>query len=153
MYLLLIILIVIAAILLSFIVLIQNSKGGGLSSGFSSSNQIMGVRKTQGFSSQSNFQINGCFVKGGPGGDFPWKKAHWIRLPAIVVLSIILTFIFTMPRLIQLKALLFLLKQHKKKEENKSRMNTHRAGSQLQNRTAPGAGCSCQQARAGQGFF
>jgi len=29
-----------------FIVLIQNSKGGGLASGFASSNQIMGVRKT-----------------------------------------------------------------------------------------------------------
>ena len=32
-----------------FIVLIQNSKGGGLASGFSSSNQIMGVRKTTDF--------------------------------------------------------------------------------------------------------
>ncbi|GAE82504.1 protein-export membrane protein [Bacteroides reticulotermitis JCM 10512] len=32
-----------------FIVLIQNSKGGGLSSGFSSSNAIMGVRKTTDF--------------------------------------------------------------------------------------------------------
>ncbi len=46
MYLLLVILIVIAAVLMCFIVLIQNSKGGGLASGFSSSNQIMGVRKT-----------------------------------------------------------------------------------------------------------
>lgn len=46
MYLLLVILIVIAAILMCFIVLIQNSKGGGLASSFSSSNQIMGVRKT-----------------------------------------------------------------------------------------------------------
>ncbi|WP_321330695.1 preprotein translocase subunit SecG [uncultured Bacteroides sp.] len=49
MYLLLIILMVIASILMCFIVLIQNSKGGGLSSGFSSSNQIMGVRKTTDF--------------------------------------------------------------------------------------------------------
>lgn len=32
-----------------FIVLIQNSKGGGLASGFSSSNAIMGVRKTTDF--------------------------------------------------------------------------------------------------------
>lgn len=40
---------VIASILMCFIVLIQNSKGGGLSSGFSSSNQIMGVRKTTDF--------------------------------------------------------------------------------------------------------
>ena len=31
------------------IVLIQESKGGGLASGFSSSNQIMGVRKTTDF--------------------------------------------------------------------------------------------------------
>ncbi len=46
MYLLFIILMCIAAILMCFIVLIQNSKGGGLASGFSSSNAIMGVRKT-----------------------------------------------------------------------------------------------------------
>lgn len=46
MYLLFVILMVIAALLMCFIVLIQNSKGGGLASGFSSSNQIMGVRKT-----------------------------------------------------------------------------------------------------------
>lgn len=49
MYLLFIILMVIAALLMCFIVLIQNSKGGGLSSGFSSSNAIMGVRKTTDF--------------------------------------------------------------------------------------------------------
>ncbi|GAB6982473.1 preprotein translocase subunit SecG [Prevotella dentasini] len=49
MYLLLIILIVIAAILMIGIVLIQESKGGGLSSNFSSSNAIMGVRKTTDF--------------------------------------------------------------------------------------------------------
>ena len=49
MYLLLVILMVIASILMCFIVLIQNSKGGGLASGFSSSNQIMGVRKTTDF--------------------------------------------------------------------------------------------------------
>jgi len=46
MYIALLILIVIAAVLMCFIVLIQNSKGGGLASGFSASNQIMGVRKT-----------------------------------------------------------------------------------------------------------
>lgn len=49
MYLLFVILMVIAALLMCFIVLIQNSKGGGLSSGFSSSNAIMGVRKTTDF--------------------------------------------------------------------------------------------------------
>ena len=40
------ILIVIAAIILTFVVLIQNSKGGGLAAGFSSANQVFGVRKT-----------------------------------------------------------------------------------------------------------
>ena len=49
MYLVFVILMVIAAILMCFIVLIQNSKGGGLASGFSSSNAIMGVRKTTDF--------------------------------------------------------------------------------------------------------
>ena len=46
MYPLLIVLIVLASLLMCFIVLIQESKGGGLASSFSSSNQIMGVRKT-----------------------------------------------------------------------------------------------------------
>lgn len=66
MYLLFIILIVITSLLLSFIVLIQNSKGGGLSSGFASSNQIMGVRKTTSF----------------------LEKATWGLAAAIVILSI-----------------------------------------------------------------
>lgn len=46
MYTVLVVLMVIASVLMCFIVLIQESKGGGLASGFSSSNQIMGVRKT-----------------------------------------------------------------------------------------------------------
>ena len=46
MYTLFVVLIVIAALLMIGIVLIQESKGGGLASNFSSSNQIMGVRKT-----------------------------------------------------------------------------------------------------------
>ena len=45
-YTLFVVLIVLVAILMIGIVLIQESKGGGLSSQFSSSNQIMGVRKT-----------------------------------------------------------------------------------------------------------
>ncbi len=40
------ILILIVCILLVLVVLVQNSKGGGLASGFSSGNQIMGVKKT-----------------------------------------------------------------------------------------------------------
>ncbi len=49
MYTTLVILIIIAAILLTLVVLVQNSKGGGLASGFQSSNQYMGVRKTTDF--------------------------------------------------------------------------------------------------------
>jgi preprotein translocase subunit SecG len=65
-YLLLIILMVIVAILMCCIVLIQNSKGGGLAAGFSSSNAIMGVRKTTDF----------------------LEKATWTLAAAMVVISI-----------------------------------------------------------------
>ena len=57
----------IASVLMCFIVLIQNSKGGGLASGFSSSNQIMGVRKTTDF----------------------LEKATWTLAAAMVVFSIV----------------------------------------------------------------
>lgn len=43
------ILIFIVSLMLIGIVLIQNSKGGGLASGFSSSNQIIGVQRTTDF--------------------------------------------------------------------------------------------------------
>ena len=46
MYILFITLICLASLLMIFIVLIQESKGGGLASNFSSTNAIMGVRKT-----------------------------------------------------------------------------------------------------------
>ncbi|HLG33816.1 MAG TPA: preprotein translocase subunit SecG [Bacteroidia bacterium] len=49
MYLVLTILIILACVLLVLAVLIQNPKGGGLAVGFSSSNQVMGVRKTTDF--------------------------------------------------------------------------------------------------------
>jgi len=49
MYITLTIFIFLAAIFLILIVLVQNSKGGGLASGFSASNQVMGVRKTTDF--------------------------------------------------------------------------------------------------------
>ena len=45
-YTLFLVLILLAAVLMIGIVLIQESKGGGLASNFSSSNAIMGVRKT-----------------------------------------------------------------------------------------------------------
>jgi preprotein translocase subunit SecG len=49
MYIALTILIILACALLILAVLIQNPKGGGLAIGFSSSNQVMGVRKTTDF--------------------------------------------------------------------------------------------------------
>ena len=59
MYVFISILILIASILLILIVLIQNSKGGGLASGFSSSNQIMGVRKTTDFLEKATWTLAG----------------------------------------------------------------------------------------------
>ncbi|MBP5412068.1 MAG: preprotein translocase subunit SecG [Bacteroidales bacterium] len=66
-YTIIIILIIIASILLGLVVLMQNSKGGGLSSTFSSSNQIMGVRKTTDFMEKATwtlaiFIVVLCFV-------------------------------------------------------------------------------------------
>lgn len=61
------VLILVAAVLMILIVLVQNSKGGGLAAGFSSSNQIMGVRKTTDF----------------------LEKATWGLAIAMMVLSII----------------------------------------------------------------
>jgi preprotein translocase subunit SecG len=63
------ILAVVFAIILVLIVLVQNSKGGGLSANFSSSNQIMGVRKTTDF----------------------LEKATWALAGAIIILSILST--------------------------------------------------------------
>jgi preprotein translocase subunit SecG len=63
------VIILIAAIFLIGIVLVQNSKGGGLASGFSSSNQIMGVRKTTDF----------------------LEKATWVLAGTVVVLSVAIT--------------------------------------------------------------
>lgn len=67
MYTLIIVLILIASVLMCGIVLIQESKGGGLASSFSTSNQIMGVRKTTDF----------------------LEKATWTLACAMVVLSVI----------------------------------------------------------------
>lgn len=67
MYTLIIVLVILASILMVGIVLIQESKGGGLASGFSASNQIMGVRKTTDF----------------------LEKATWGLAIAMVVLSVL----------------------------------------------------------------
>jgi preprotein translocase subunit SecG len=47
---------------LILIVLVQNSKGGGLASGFSSSNQIMGVRKTTDFLEKATWGLAGFVI-------------------------------------------------------------------------------------------
>lgn len=51
------VLIIIVCVFLALIVLVQNSKGGGLASNFSSSNQIMGVRKTTDFLEKATWTL------------------------------------------------------------------------------------------------
>jgi preprotein translocase subunit SecG len=62
MYLFITILIVLVSIFLIFFVVIQNSKGGGLAAGFSSSNQVMGVRKTTDFLEKATWYLAGTIV-------------------------------------------------------------------------------------------
>lgn len=64
MYTFITILIVIFSIALIFFVIIQNSKGGGLAAGFSSSNQVMGVRKTTDFLEKATATLAGLVVLG-----------------------------------------------------------------------------------------
>jgi preprotein translocase subunit SecG len=56
------VLIVLAAIALILVVLVQKSKGGGLASGFASSNQIMGVRKTTDFIEKATWGLAGAII-------------------------------------------------------------------------------------------
>ena len=56
------VLIVLAAVALILVVLVQKSKGGGLASGFSSSNQIMGVRKTTDFIEKATWGLAATIV-------------------------------------------------------------------------------------------
>jgi len=62
MYVLLSILILICSVFLVLIVLVQNSKGGGLAAGFSSSNQVLGVRKTTDFLEKATWSLAGCLI-------------------------------------------------------------------------------------------
>ncbi|MBZ4651892.1 MAG: putative rane protein [Proteiniphilum sp.] len=62
MYIFITILILLAAILMILVVLVQKSKGGGLASGFSSSNQIMGVRKTTDFLEKLTWTLAGIMI-------------------------------------------------------------------------------------------
>jgi len=61
-YTLFVVLIVIASILMIGIVLIQESKGGGLASNFSSSNAIMGVRRTNDFVENATWALAAVMV-------------------------------------------------------------------------------------------
>lgn len=61
-YILITVLILVASLALILIVLVQNSKGGGLASGFSSSNQIMGVRKTTDVVEKATWGLAGAVI-------------------------------------------------------------------------------------------
>ena len=61
-YTLFVVLIVLVAIMMIFIVLIQESKGGGLASNFSSTNSIMGVRKTTDIIEKLTWGLAGAMV-------------------------------------------------------------------------------------------
>ena len=74
MYFALVVLALIVCVLLGLIILIQNPKGGGLSSGFSGSNNIMGVQRT---------------------GDF-LEKGTWVLAITLMVLSLLIN--VTIPR-------------------------------------------------------
>jgi len=62
MYTLAIVLIFIVCFLLVLVVLVQNSKGGGLASGFTGSNQIMGVRRTADFLEKATWYLAGSLL-------------------------------------------------------------------------------------------
>jgi len=54
--------IIFVSILLVLVVLVQNPKGGGLASGFSSSNQIMGVKRTADFVEKITWGFAGALL-------------------------------------------------------------------------------------------
>lgn len=57
-YYLITVLIFVVCLLLILIVLVQNSKGGGLTSSFSSSNQVLGVKKTADFLEKATWSLS-----------------------------------------------------------------------------------------------
>jgi len=56
------VLIILICIFLILVVLIQNPKGGGLSSAFSSSNQLMGVQRTGDFLEKTTWTLAGALI-------------------------------------------------------------------------------------------
>ncbi|MCG8697916.1 MAG: preprotein translocase subunit SecG, partial [Bacteroidales bacterium] len=57
MYNVVVVLALLVCLLLILVVLVQNSKGGGLASNFSSSNQVMGVRRTADFLEKATWTL------------------------------------------------------------------------------------------------
>ena len=56
------VLIILVCVLTILIVLVQNSKGGGLAANFSSSNQIMGVRRTTDFLEKATWTLGAALI-------------------------------------------------------------------------------------------
>lgn len=56
------VIILIIAILLALAVLVQNSKGGGLASGFQSSGQVFGVRRTTDFLEKATWGLASALI-------------------------------------------------------------------------------------------
>jgi preprotein translocase subunit SecG len=119
MYTFFVILIVLVSILMVGIVLIQESKGGGLASNFSSSNAIMGVRKTTDFV----------------------EKATWSLAVALVVFSVVCA--YTAP---QASTDQSVLEQNATETQTTNPTNT--PGFQAGQQTAPAQGAAQQGATA-----
>lgn len=62
MYIIIVSLAILIAILLVLIVIVQKSKGSGLASGFDSSNQVMGVRKTTDFLEKATWTLAALLI-------------------------------------------------------------------------------------------
>ena len=62
MYIIIVSLAILVAILLVLIVIVQKSKGSGLASGFDSSNNVMGVRKTTDFLEKATWTLAAILV-------------------------------------------------------------------------------------------
>jgi len=80
MYIFFSIFIVIASIFLVFFVVIQNSKGGGLAAGFSSSNQVMGVRKTTDFLEKATWTLAAIIVVGSIFASVGYRSANSVAV-------------------------------------------------------------------------
>ena len=93
------VLIIVVCALLIIVVLVQNSKGGGLANNFSSSNQVMGVRRTADFIEKATWglaitllvlcllatpkkQVAGTGTEGSSQESITRKKAESVAVPS-----------------------------------------------------------------------